>query len=229
MTCRCRRSSGFDEELAHRVAHRFREPGRAERVTGIVVLVERDRTDRSARATGAIAVPSGPPGETATGIAGARVIACMSGSGGVPAPVRNHVGASGTADEMTGAHTRRQVARAVGDRAEAAEQAARRTVQSARRSRAVRRPVARCTATATAAGSKRPKPRFTTSTAPPVRGHVLRTGARRRGRARGRSARSGRRAADRDRTGRPDSDRRAAGGSSGRADSVGETCSTSSP
>ena len=30
-------------ELAHRVAHRFREPGRAERVAGVVVLVERDR------------------------------------------------------------------------------------------------------------------------------------------------------------------------------------------
>ena len=46
---------------------------------------------------GRIAVPSGPPGETATGIDGARVIACISGSGGVPAPVRNQVGASGTA------------------------------------------------------------------------------------------------------------------------------------
>ena len=45
-------------------------------------------------------MPNGPPGVTATGTIGALVIACSSGRGGMPAPRRSHVGASGTATRL---------------------------------------------------------------------------------------------------------------------------------
>ncbi len=72
-------------------------------------------------------VPNGPPGVTATGMMRACVIATINGSGGVPAPVRNQVGASGTATRCPARRRGREVARAVGDRTEPPERSSPRT------------------------------------------------------------------------------------------------------
>ena len=101
------------------VAHRFGEARGRERVAGVVGLVERDERPKRTR-HGRIVVPERSARCTATGMIGACVIACISGSGGAPAPVRNQVGASGTATRWPARNARREVACAVGDRAEAA-------------------------------------------------------------------------------------------------------------
>ena len=82
----------------HRARPRRNAPRRADR---------RGRTGRASVTSGpnrtchgAIANPNGPPGVTATGTIGAVVIAWSSGRGGMPAPRRSHVGASGTATRL---------------------------------------------------------------------------------------------------------------------------------
>ena len=169
----------FDEELARprRGPLRRGGPRRAGR---------RDRTARSSVTSGPKRTRHGriARAERSAGrdrdreSTGARVIACMSGSGGVPGTGAQPRRRERDGDEVPGAHARREVARAVG-RSRRAGATRPPTNGHGRRAdrRGARRPVARCTATRergrlddAEAAVRDERPRR------PVRGHVLLAG-----------------------------------------------------